>query len=212
QREGDTAKVQLTRTTYSHRDVAVSPDGRWIAFVADAELRRDSVVQAMEDSVALLPFSPERDQEIRNDSDIFVMPVSGGEPRRVTTAPGDERSIAWSPDSRQIAYVSSPHRVQSRRLYVVDADGGEPRNVLGDWQYEPGGYEWTPKGEILMNAAIGGRTALFRVSPRNGRVTEVIGGRRRLNGFSYNQRFSKVAYVATSVDRPTELFIADADG
>ncbi|HSJ32903.1 MAG TPA: S9 family peptidase [Longimicrobiales bacterium] len=212
QREGDTAKVQLTRTSYSHLDVAVSPDGRWIAFAADAELRSDSVVQAMQDSLALLPFSTERDQEIRNDSDIFIVPVSGGEPRRITTAPGDERSIAWSPDSRQIAFVSSPHRVQSRRLYVVDVNGGEPRNVLGDWQYEPGGYDWSPNGEILVNAAIGGRTALFRVSPRNGRMTEIIGGRRRLNGFSYDQRFTKVAYVSTSVDRPTELFIADANG
>ena len=212
QREGDTARTQLTRTAYSHRSVTVSPDGRWIAFVADAELRSDSVVQAMRDSIALLPFSPERDQELRNDSDIFVLPVSGGEPRRVTSAPGDERSIAWSPDAQQISFVSSRRRVEPNRLHVVDINGGEPRNVLGDWQYEPGGYEWTPDGEILMNAAIGGRTALFRVSPRNGRMTELIGGRRRLNGFTYDRDFDRVAYVATSVDRPTELFIADSDG
>ena len=212
QRDGDTAKVQLTRTAYAHRNAAVSPDGRWIAFVADAELRSDSVVQAMRDSIALLPFSRERDEELRNDSDIFVIPVSGGEPRRLTNEPGDERSVAWSPDGRQISYVASPRRVAPNRLYVVDLNGGEPRNVLGDWQYEPGGYEWMPNGDILVNAAIGGRTALFRVSPRNGRMTELIGGRRRLNGFSYDERLAKVAYVATSVDRPTELFIADTDG
>mgnify|MGYP006174663443 CR=1 FL=1 len=65
---------------------------------------------------------------------------------------------------------------------------------------------------LIQYCAIGGRTALYRVSPRNGRMTEIIGGRRRLNGFSYDQRFTKVAYVSTSVDRPTELFIADANG
>jgi dipeptidyl aminopeptidase/acylaminoacyl peptidase len=212
QRDGDTAKVQLTRTSYSHRNVTVSPDGRWIAFVADAEMRSDSVAQAVRDSIALLPFSRERDEELRNDSDIFVIPVSGGEPRRVTNAPGDERSIAWSPDSRQISYVSSPRRVAANRLWIVDANGGEPRNMVGDWQYEPGGYDWMPNGDILMNAAIGGRTALFRVSPRNGRMTELIGGRRRLSGFTYDDRVTRVAYVSTSVDRPTELYIADADG
>src|SRR5690606_7595753 len=68
QRDGDTTRIQLTRTSYSHRDVTVSPDGRWIAFVADAELRSDSVVQAMRDSLSLLPFSAERDAEVRNDS------------------------------------------------------------------------------------------------------------------------------------------------
>jgi dipeptidyl aminopeptidase/acylaminoacyl peptidase len=212
QRDGDTARAQLPRTSYSHRNVAVSPDGRWIAYVADAELRSDSVVQEARDSIALLPFSRERDEEVRNDSDVFVVPLSGGEPRRVTNAPGDERNLAWSPDSRQISYVSSRRRVEPSRLYVVDLNGGEPRNVLGDWQYEPGGYDWTPRGEILASAAIGGRTALFRVSPRNGRMTELIGGRRRLSGFTYDDRFTKVAYVATSIDRPTELFIADTDG
>src|SRR5690606_37844147 len=30
QRDGDTTKTQLTHGRYSHRNVAVSPDGRWI--------------------------------------------------------------------------------------------------------------------------------------------------------------------------------------
>src|SRR5690606_19567016 len=145
----------------------------WIAFVADAGMRSDSVMQAERDSIALLPFSRERDEEVRNDSDIFVVPVSGGEPRRVTNAPGDERSLAWSPNSRQIAYVSSRRRVNPNRLYVDDVTGGEPRNIIGDWQYEPAGFEWASDGEILMNASVGGRTALFRVSPRNGGMTEL---------------------------------------
>jgi dipeptidyl aminopeptidase/acylaminoacyl peptidase len=212
QREGDTAKTQLTRGAYSHRSVTVSPDGRWIAFTADARLRSDSVVQAERDSIALLPFSRERDQEIRNDTDIFIMPVDGGEPRRLTNAPGDERSIAWSPDSRQIAFISSPRRVASSRLWVVPATGGEPRSLLGDWQYEPSSFEWSTSGDILMSAAIGGRTALFRVAPRTGSMTELIGGRRRLSDFTYDARYDRVAYVATSVDRPTELYIADVDG
>jgi len=212
QREGDTTTVQLTRTNYSHRNVTVSPDGRWIAFVADAQLRSDSVVQAERDSIALLPFSMERDQEVRNDSDIFLIPVSGGEPRRVTNAPGNESSIAWSPDSRFITYTSSRHRTAPERLYIISRDGGEPRNLLGDWKYEPGGYDWTDDGQILMSAAIGGRTALFRISPRGGEMTELIGGRRRISGFTYDRDFEKVAYVATSVDKPTELYIADTDG
>ncbi|HEX6308384.1 MAG TPA: S9 family peptidase [Longimicrobiales bacterium] len=212
QREGDTTGTQLTRTVYSHRNATVSPDGRWIAFVADSRLRSDSVVQAERDSIALLPFSTERDREQRNDSDVFLIPVGGGEPRRVTDAPGDERGIAWSPDSRQISFVSSPHRTAPSRLFVVPREGGAPRNILGDWQYEPGDYEWATDGDILMSAAIGGRTALFTIAPRSGRMTELIGGRRRLNGFTYDRDYSKVAYVSTSVDRPTELYIADTNG
>jgi len=209
---GDTAKVKLTDTRYSHRGAVVSPDGRWIAFVADPALRPDSVVQAERDSLAELPWDAERDDAPRNDADVFVMSVDGGEPRRLTTQNGSEGSITWSPDSKQVAFESSLTRTSNGRIWVVDAAGGEPRNVLGDWKYEPGSFEWMPSGRIAMGASIGGRTALFHVDPRSGSLTEVIGGRRVMRGVTYDRAFRKVAFVATSVDKPTELFIADIDG
>lgn len=212
QADGDTAKVQLTDEVYSHRSAAVSPDGRWIAYIADSRLRPDSVAQAERDSIAQLPYDAVRDEAPRNDSDIFIIPVDGGEPRRLTSMNGSERGIIWSPDSDEIAFVSSTSRTDSRRIWVVDARGGEPRNILGDWQYEPQGVSWMPNGKLAMSASVGGRTALFHVDSESGEIIEVISGRRRLNGFSYDDGFRKVAFVATSVDKPTELFIADIDG
>jgi len=210
---GDTtSKVQLTQGSYSHRGAVVSPDGAWIAFVADPLLRADSVVQAERDSLARLPYDAARDEAPRNDADIFVLPVAGGEPRRLTTQNGSEGSITWSPDSRQIAFESSPTRTSNTRIWVVDAQGGEPRNVLGEWQYEPDGFEWMKNGSIAMDASIGGRSALFHVDPKSGSMKEVVSGRRRINGFTWDAAYRKVAFVATSVDKPTELFVADPDG
>jgi dipeptidyl aminopeptidase/acylaminoacyl peptidase len=209
---GDTAKRQLTNTAYSHRNAVVSPDGRWIAFVADPELRPDSVVELERDSIARLPYDAARDEAPRNEGDIFIISIDGGEPRRLTRANGVERSLAWSPDGKQISYISNDGvRTGHNRLYVVDVAGGEPRNLLGDWAYEPDSYEWMPNGEIVMTAAIGGRDAIFRVS-KDGRMREVVGGRRRIFGVSYDERYRKIAFVASSMDRPTELFIVDIDG
>jgi len=84
--------------------------------------------------------------------------------------------------------------------------------LLGSWRYEPDGYQWTPAGEILMNATIGGRTALYRVSPAREGMREVLAGRRVMNGFTYDSAARRVAYVATSVNIPTEVYIADTDG
>ena len=209
---GDTAKVRLTDTEYSHRSAVVSPDGKWVAFVADPALRPDSVVQAERDSLAKLPYDAARDEAPRNDADVFIIPVDGGEPRRLTTQDGMEGSVMWSPDSKQIAFASSLKRTSNRTIWVVDAAGGEPRNILGDWKYEPQGMDWMPGGRIAMSASIGGRSAIFHVDPRNGSITEVIGGRRAMRGVTYDDAFRKVAFVATSVDKPTELFIADIDG
>jgi dipeptidyl aminopeptidase/acylaminoacyl peptidase len=69
-----------------------------------------------------------------------------------------------------------------------------------------------PNGQMMMDVTVGGRSALYRVDSRSGAMTEVIGGRRRISGFTYDDRFTKVAYVATSIDKPTELYIADIDG
>lgn len=214
-RRGDTgAREQLTGTAYSHRNVTVSPDGQWIAFTADPELRPDSLVQAIRDSIAKLPYDAARDEAPRNDSDIFLLPAAGGEgePRRLTRGDGSEGSLVWSPDGNRIAYTVREARVAQERLHVVDTRNGTVRDLLGDWQYEPGDVTWLRDGRLAVSAAIGGRTALHLVDPTSGRRTETLAGRRRLSGFDYDTTGRVVAYVSTSMTRPTELFVARPDG
>lgn len=199
-------------TRYSRRAPAVSPDGQWIAYVADPAMRPDSQVQAVNDSVAQLPYDAKRDEAPRNDSDVFVVAATGGTPRRLTSANGSEADLAWSPDGKWVSFVAAPTRTASRRLYVVPAEGGTPVNLLGTWQYEPQGYWWTPAGQLMVEAAVGGRTGLFRLDPASKLLVEVLGGRRRMNGFTTDDRQEKVAYVSTSVTKPTELYVANADG
>jgi len=205
-------RVQLTRTDYSHRNPVVSPDGRWIAFIADASLRSDSVVSAINDSIALLPYDRVRDEAERNDADIYLLPVAGGLPRKLATLPGNESDLTWSPDGRRLAFLSTPARTANERLMVLDVAGGAPRNLTPTWRYEPGGIEWLPSGEIAMWAEIGGSSALHLVNPADGRMREVLGGRRKMNGYSFDRAGRQVAYVATSVNKPTEIFVAGADG
>jgi dipeptidyl aminopeptidase/acylaminoacyl peptidase len=206
------ARRIVDTTRYSRRSPAVSPDGQWIAYLADPEMRPDSLVQAIADSIAQLPYDAKRDEAPRNDADIFVVAVAGGAPRRLTSANGNEGDLAWSPDGKWVSYVSASTRTAPRRLYVVPASGGAATNLVGTWQYEPSDYWWTPSGQLMVGAAIGGRTGLFRLDPATKQMTELLGGRRRLNGFTTDERQTKIAYVSTSVTRPTELYIANADG
>jgi dipeptidyl aminopeptidase/acylaminoacyl peptidase len=209
---GDTVKKQLTTTAYSHRDVSVSPDGRWIAFVADSALRPDSLVQWESDSLARLPYDRVRDEAERNQSDVYVIPAAGGTPRKIATIPGAESQLEWSPDGRTIAFVHRPARAKSARLATVDVASGRVRNLIGDFQYEPGGFEWLSNAELAMNAEVGGRSGLFRVRADGSAPREVLGGRRRMSGFAFDPAKRTVAYVATSMTRPQELYVANADG
>lgn len=206
-------KRQLLHAAYSARNAVVSPDGRSVAFLADVELRPDSVVDHERDSLSYLPYDSKRDEAPRNDVDIYVLPVEGGTPRRVARWEGAENDITWSPDSRRIAFIGRATRTSSAKIYQVDAAGGEPQQVLAsDFRWEPIRVEWLATGALMFNADVGGSSGLFRLDPTSRVATQVLGGRRKMNGFSYDPAGRRVAFVATSMTKPTELWVADVDG
>ena len=205
-------RVALTNTAYSHRSPVVSPDGKWIAFVADVDLRADSTVQAIADSLSRLPYDAARDEVDRNDSDIYVIPVAGGTPRKVATLGGAESDLTWSPDGRRLAIIRRPGRVKQAHIGVLDVATGQVTLLAPGWRYEPASLDWLPSGDIAVSADIGGASGLFLVNPRDGKLRESLGGRRKMNGFTFDQAGRQVAYVSTSVAKPTELYIAGADG
>jgi dipeptidyl aminopeptidase/acylaminoacyl peptidase len=209
---GDTTNVQLTRDAYSHRSPAVSPDGQWVAFVADARLRSDSLVDKERDSLGVLPYNRLRDEAERNDADIYVMPVAGGAPRKVAEWMGAESDLEWSKDGKQLAFIGRPARAKSSRIYVVDVAGGTPKNLLGTWQYEPESITWLSTGAIRFTASIGGRAAILDADMNGGAPRELVVGRRRATSVSLDDNAAVMAYVSTSMTKPTELFVSDGNG
>jgi dipeptidyl aminopeptidase/acylaminoacyl peptidase len=84
-------------TSGAHRDTAPqwAPDGRSIAFVSN----RPGKTSGGSDG--------DKDKEAKPVSQIWTIPVDGGEARQVTTHPNGASSPSWSPDSRRIAFVAS---------------------------------------------------------------------------------------------------------
>ncbi len=217
QRTGAAAK-EITHTSYSHRDVVVSPDGKWIAFTADARLRSDSAVTAERDSIAKLAPDRKRDEAARNDTEIFILPVAACEqgtaectPRKIEYA-GNESDLQWSPDSKQIAFVGQPARFRNQRLFVVDAAGGKPQDILGTWQFEPGNITWLSNGKIMMATATGGASGIYTIDPATRKITTVLGGRRNITAPVIDRAQQHIVYVSTDVTHPTELYVANLDG
>ena len=192
--------------------------GQWIAFTAEAALRPDSTVAAEGDSIALLPYDEKRTTADVNAQDIYVIPTTpcdepgGCRPRRVARLTGNETSLAWSPDSKRIAYLSRSSRFTQLNLFVIDASGGTPKNLTTGWRYEPDSYYWRPDGSIVMTASIGGSSALLSIAPAFNKTTEIVTGRRRMANFTTDNLVSKIAFVCTTVTAPTELCVIDADG
>jgi tricorn protease len=80
-------------------------------------------------------FSPDGTQvaftgDFDNNQDVYVVPATGGEPRRLTTHPATDVAIGWSPDGKRILFRST-RETYSRfeRLFTVPATGGFPTEV-----------------------------------------------------------------------------------
>jgi dipeptidyl aminopeptidase/acylaminoacyl peptidase len=77
------------------REPAISPDGERIAFVGR-------------------PLDPiSRRQFSHVNSDVWTMPIRGGQPTRVTDSAGGESSPVWSPDSRYLYFTAFRNGVSS---------------------------------------------------------------------------------------------------
>jgi dipeptidyl aminopeptidase/acylaminoacyl peptidase len=86
-------------------DPRLSPDGKWIAYTVQV---------------------PDL-EENRFNSDIWLIPVRGGEPVRLTWSPEADHSPRWSPGGKTIAFISS--REGTANLFLIRLAGGEARQI-----------------------------------------------------------------------------------
>jgi dipeptidyl aminopeptidase/acylaminoacyl peptidase len=63
----------------------------------------------------------------KRDTDVWVVAVSGGEPRRLTSSPASDSSPRFRPDGRQLGFLST--RDGGSQVWTLDLAGGEPRKL-----------------------------------------------------------------------------------
>ncbi|MBL8265989.1 hypothetical protein [Steroidobacter sp.] len=86
--------------------------------------------------------------------DLYTLPIAGGRAARITSGMAFDSQPRFSPDGKTIVFVSD--RDGAENLWLVDADGRNPRAVTsrkGDMFMSP---EWTPDGDsIVVTRSIG---------------------------------------------------------
>lgn len=110
--------------------------------------------------------------------DIYVVPVTGGEARRIVSDAAYDYAPVWSPDGRSIAYASD--RYGNFDLFVVPDEGGVPRRLTTHSAAEVP-CAFSPDGkQIYYNAQISdpAESALFpKASMSELYAVPVAGGR-----------------------------------
>ncbi len=110
-------------------DPQISPDGSTVAFT----------VQTID-----LPNN-------KKPTQIWTVPLLGGERRQITRDGDDNERPRWSPDSKSIAFVSD--RGGSSQIWIMSADGSSPRQVT-NLSTEADGVLFSPDGKNLVFTSI----------------------------------------------------------
>jgi dipeptidyl aminopeptidase/acylaminoacyl peptidase len=126
------AVLDSVAAVHSFREVAISPEGQRVAWVETL---------------------PEANGAPSGNFAIFVTSLSspGSSARRITAGSGsacEEHGIAWSPDSRELAFLSNAQSADQLQLYVANVTGGSARKLtsLTGSLDEP---SWSPDGKTL---------------------------------------------------------------
>lgn len=145
--------------------------------------------------------------------EIVTVPVEKGDPRNLTNTPGaNERSPAWSPDGKQVAFVSD--QGGEYRLHLVPQDGkGAPRviDLHGAGFYFD--LEWSPDGKRI--AYRDNSQSVFVLDVASGR-TRRVGGNRSYTptigiSFAWAPDSRWLAYALESRPLVSALSLYDAD-
>ncbi|HSR66361.1 MAG TPA: S9 family peptidase [Acidobacteriota bacterium] len=187
----------------SPSSLAISPDGRKVAYVVrEADWEENEYVSQIwlagpdeeprqmtfgEKSASSPRFSPDgrwlsftssRDEK----NQVFLLPLAGGEARKLTDAEEGVRGYQWAPDSQSIAYVASDEKSEAMKereekygkfmlvdedfdidhLWIQPVEEGEARKLVGDEDKNIAGMAFSPDSSLIaFSAAPDSRTKSF---------------------------------------------------
>jgi len=204
----DVATKKLTQITSGDRDEnggVWSPDGKFVAFTSN----RTS------------------DPDNNFNSDIWVVAADNSDMGKtllqVTTNPGPDRSPAWSPDGKSIAYVTatdirnfwySTNYLATVTVPAGAAGGsvGTPQIVTQKLDRNVSAPEYANDGKsIYFSLEDSGEQHLARINLATGEITRPVAGARSVNDFALGKQGTLVVRFSQP-HMPGELYVVEPGG
>jgi len=80
--------------------------------------------------------------------DLYALPIGGGTAKALTSGPAWDAQPRFSPDGKTIAFSSDRSGIEN--IWIMDADGGNPRAVSAEKDEYVRSPAWTPDGNYLI--------------------------------------------------------------
>jgi len=211
----DVTTRQIRQYTYSDKSESSprwSPDGRTLAFLSS------------------------RDGE---QTQIYFLPIDGGEAYAVTHGKRGIHSFEWSTDGKQIAFIAPQPKTDEEEkkekdkddahvidqddkpagLWLLEVDSGQTRELVArPWAFDE--LAWTPTGDRLIAVATDHPESdedtdrIFSVNASDGKMTELLAPRGPFGDLKVSKDGKWIGYVGCRIDGPVphDLYVLPAGG
>ena len=142
--------------------------------------------------------------------DLYLVPTSGGEAHRLTSGPPWDCQPKFSPNGKQIAFISD--RSGSDNIWLINVDGTGAKKVTEETDYQLGSPAWAPDGNYIVARKYGPypapenylrSTALWLYHKDGGKGIELVKGKGETtinSGASFSPD-GKFVYFSSHEDR-----------
>ncbi|HEX4542040.1 MAG TPA: hypothetical protein VH114_02650, partial [Candidatus Acidoferrum sp.] len=175
-------------------DIDFSPDSKEICFTAVAD----------------------KMEAISTNGDLFIVPVAGGEAKRITTQPGFDGNPVYSPDGRYIAYhaqLTAEYEADRWRVMLYDRQNGKIENLSESFDRSADELAWSSDSKtIYFTAENETQKPIYAMAARAGAEPKKMIADTYNSAISFSRDGKTLVFERTSLTMPAELFVAAGDG
>jgi dipeptidyl aminopeptidase/acylaminoacyl peptidase len=175
-------------------DFTISPDGAEVCYAMNA----DEV------------------PAVSTNSDLYVVPIAGGKPQKITTNPGADSGPQYSPDGKYLAYRSQArggYESDRWRLMVLERASGKLVSLTENLDRWVSSFTWFPdSSRVFFTAEDRGRQPIQFISVNGGPIRVAASGDNYLDDVQFTPDGRTMIYTANSGSSPPEIYRAASSG
>jgi dipeptidyl aminopeptidase/acylaminoacyl peptidase len=153
---------------------------------------------------------------ISTNSDLYVVPMTGGEPHKITMLPGADSGPQYSPDGKYIAWrgqMRAGYESDHWRLMLLERATGKVTNLTETLDRWVNSFTWAPDSTTLFfTVADRGRQSIQLLSIKGGGARMVASGDSELDDMQLTHDGKTMVYTQQTGVSPVEILRVSSSG